>query len=262
MFGLYLLDVCVSQLQLNKEVYTDSTGSTLLTKVVFINFPVTEVKERKRTSKEDDKIYVYDFEAGQSIQFSMTCEELLKKMKKCPLWIGVFRMDDNFPICSLRTHLSGCACDLGSLLIENPAPFRFRGPFDLIDTGQNFAGRLGLEITIFNLGRCLLMRYALAPNCFLFKMEPDGTEYKCNFKDSSKLGMSVLPADNFANREMIVDTSPAGNLIKDIAGISPVADHLGDGRPPPKPPRVPLFDPSQSKRKKKKKGKKKGKGKK
>ncbi|KOC64465.1 hypothetical protein WH47_01049 [Habropoda laboriosa] len=111
MFGLYLLDVYVAQLTLNKETYADTGGSTLVAKVYFVNFPATEVIERSRFVK-DEKIYVFEFKSGQSFHFSMTCEELVKKMKRVPLKIGVFRVDDNFPICYIFTHLSGCACDL------------------------------------------------------------------------------------------------------------------------------------------------------
>lgn len=111
MYGLYLLDVYVSQLMINKEAYTDTGGLTLVTKVVFINFPATEILERDRSVK-DDIIYIYKFNGGQSFYFLMSCEEMVKKMKRLFLKIGVFRLDDNFPICSTQTRLSGCACDL------------------------------------------------------------------------------------------------------------------------------------------------------
>ncbi|CAK9803931.1 hypothetical protein ANTPLA_LOCUS3873 [Anthophora plagiata] len=263
MFGLYLLDVYVTRLMLNKEVYTDTGGSTLVTKVIFINFPATEVIERSRSVK-DEKIYVYEFKSGQSCHFSMTCEELVKKMKRIPLKIGVFRVDDNFPICYIYTHLTGCACDMGSLAVENPVPYVFRGPFELVDPGNNFAGHLDLDITVLNLGRSLVIPYALAPDCFVFKTEPEGQEFKCNIKDTSKLpGGNEIPfgenLPDFSNRIMdyLLDTASPGNLIRDIAGISPVADKLALGSPPYKPPRPPLVDPTLDTRRKKRRGRKK-----
>ncbi|XP_003699546.2 uncharacterized protein LOC100878948 [Megachile rotundata] len=261
MFGLYLLDVFVSQLTLNKEVYIDTGGATLFVKVVFLNFPPTEIKERKRSRNEDDNLFIYKFNNGQSIHFSMSSEELVMKMKRVPLSIGVFNVEDSFPVCYLQTHLSGCACDLGSQRIENPSSFKFRGPFELRDSGHSFAGEVDLDITISNLGRCLLTYTALAPNCFFFKTEPEGPEYKCNFKESSKKSTGMLGsyASNLANngnQKMKGDTRSPGISIKDIAGISPVANRLAEGSPPPKPPRVPLEDPSTKRKSKKKKRKK------
>ena len=37
--------------------------------------------------------------------------------------------------------------------MENPTPFVFRGPFELVDTGNSFAGYLDLDVTVTNLGR-------------------------------------------------------------------------------------------------------------
>ncbi|XP_071878795.1 uncharacterized protein [Bombus fervidus] len=265
MYGLYLLDVYVSQLMINKEAYADTGGSTLVTKVVFINFPATEILERDRSVK-DDIIYIYKFNGGQSFHFLMPCEEMVKKMKRLFLKIGVFRLDDNFPICSTQTRLSGCACDLGKVCVEDPTPFVFSGPFELVDSGNSFAGYLDLDITVINLGRSLVTPYALAPNCFVFKSHPQGPEYKCNAKELSKLskGMSIPVGDNLAAMgnlmmDNLLDTAPPGNLMKDIVGISPVADYLALGSPPPKLPRPPLVDPTLTTRKKKgkkKKGKK------
>nr|XP_033183020.1 uncharacterized protein LOC117153259 [Bombus vancouverensis nearcticus] len=250
MYGLYLLDVYVSQLMINKEAYTDTGGSTLVTKVVFINFPATEILERDRSVK-DDIIYIYKFNGGQSFHFLMSCEEMVKKMKRLLLKIGVFRLDDNFPICSTQTRLSGCACDLGKVCVEDPTPFVFSGPFELVDSGNSFAGYIDLDVTVINLGRSLVTPYALAPNCFVFKSHPQGPEYKCNAKELSKLskGMSIPVGDNLATMgnlmmDNLLDTAPPGNLMKDIVGISPVADYLALGSPPPKLPRPPLVDPT------------------
>ena len=96
---------------INKEVYKDTEGSKLVAKVVFINFPATEIVERNRYVK-DEIIYVYEFNNGQSFHFSMSCEQLVRKMKRIFLNIGVFRVHDNFPICSAQSRASGCACDL------------------------------------------------------------------------------------------------------------------------------------------------------
>lgn len=106
--------------------------------------------------------------------------------------------------------------------------------------------------------------YALAPDCFIFKNHHDGQEYKCNTKELSKLPQrtNVLGTNNLAAMgnlvmDNLLDTSPHGNLMKDVAGISPVADHLALGSPPLKLPRPPLVDPTLVTRKKK--GKKRGK---
>ena len=96
---------------INKEVYKDTEGSKLVAKVVFINFPAAEIVERDRYVK-DEIIYVYEFNSGQSFHFAMPCDELVKKMKRISLNIGIFRVDDNFPICSTQSRASGCACDL------------------------------------------------------------------------------------------------------------------------------------------------------
>lgn len=113
MFTLYHLDIYVAQLKLNKEAYADTHGESLLAKVVFLNFPALEVTERKRHHIDDDNdIYLYEFHSGQTIHFTMPCEELVKRMKRVPLSIGVFRMDDYYPVCHTRTFLNGCACDL------------------------------------------------------------------------------------------------------------------------------------------------------
>ncbi|KOX77520.1 hypothetical protein WN51_09844 [Melipona quadrifasciata] len=257
MYGLYLCDICVSQLMINKEVYKDTEGSKLVAKVVFINFPATEIVERNRYVK-DEIIYVYEFNNGQSFHFSMPCEQLVKKMKRIFLNIGVFRVDDNFPICSAQSRASGCACDLGKIGAESPTPFVFRGPFELVDTGNSFAGYLDLDVTVTNLGRSVVTPYALAPSCFVFKSHHDGPEYKCDTKESSKLPKStnVLVGDNLAAMgnlvmDNLLDTSPHGNLTRDVAGISPVADHLALGSPSPKLPRPPLVDPTLAARKKK-----------
>ncbi|XP_076248672.1 uncharacterized protein LOC143188350 [Calliopsis andreniformis] len=264
MFALYHLDVYVTQLTLNKETYTDTGGASLLAKVVFLNFPVLEVTERSRYHKNEvNDIYVFEFHGGQTFHFSMPCEELVKKMKKVPLNIGVFRIDDCFPICYVRTFLNGCACDLGTLRVEKPKPFVFRGPFDLVDPGNSFAGQMALEITITNMGRYVITHYALAPNCFLYKTEPDGEENLCTYKETSKEmnginGSFGLNLTNIEETPKKLDMTSPGDVIRDIAGISPAAENLARGRPPPKPPREPLVDPSAEKKTKKgKKGKKK-----
>ncbi|XP_076171494.1 uncharacterized protein LOC143148740 [Ptiloglossa arizonensis] len=261
MFGLFILDVYVTQLMLNKEVFFDTGGAPLIIKIVFINFPVIIVAERKRSRKNDN--YVYEFKAGQSYNFSMRFEELVKRMKKVPLNIGVFRENDNYPICNARTHLNGCACDLGTLKVENPKSFIFRGPFDLVDSGNNFAGQVGINITIINMGRCMMRYYALAPKCFLFKSGPEGNEYKCNYKDTSYAAGGLLHeafGDNVGKvteLTMDLDIDSPTNLIKDIIGISPAAEHLGRGSPEPQLPREPLVDPRLVRKKKKEKGKRK-----
>ena len=111
MIGLYLLDIYVEQLMLNRDVYIDTNGAKLVVKVAFINFPPTEVNERERSLK-NETIYVYGFRCGQSIHFSMPTEELVNKMKKALLKIGIFKVNDTYPICHIFTHLSGCACDM------------------------------------------------------------------------------------------------------------------------------------------------------
>ncbi|XP_053973896.1 uncharacterized protein LOC128873915 [Hylaeus volcanicus] len=263
MFGLYLLDVYVTKLILNKEVYVDTGGSPLIVKVVFINFPAMTVVERKRHRRDDD-IFIYEFKNGQSCHFSMICEELVKKMKKVPINIGVFREDDEYPICYVRTHLTGCACDLGELKVDRPKSFTFRGPFDLVDNGNSFAGQLSIDITITSMGRCMMRYYALAPNCFLFKTGPEENEYKCNFKETSRIADELLYGsfgDNVGKvRELSVnlDTDSPGSLVTDIVGITPAAGHLANGSPPPQPPREPLVDPRLV-RKRRRKGRKKGK---
>ncbi|XP_017755514.1 PREDICTED: uncharacterized protein LOC108547476 [Eufriesea mexicana] len=245
---------------LNKDVYTDTDGSTLVVKVMFINFPATQVPERGRFLK-DEKIYVYEFKGGQSYHFSMPCEELVKKMKKAWLKVGVFKVDDNFPVCYVHTRLSGCACDMGTTCIETPNPYIFTGPFDLLDVGESFAGQLDLDIRVINLGRSLITSYVLAPNCFVFKNNLEGPEYKCSTKNPGKTGANS--GDNFTNLENrvmdnLLDTGPAENLMTEIVGISPGADRLALGSPPPKLPLAPLIDPTVvPKRRKGKKGKKK-----
>lgn len=113
--------------------------------------------------------------------------------------------------------------------------------------------------------RHLLTYYGLAPNCFLYKTGPDEPENHCTYKEGSA-GMTTVMggsyADNSAKIEKItmkLDIVSPGTVIRDIAGISPAAYHLARGRPPPKPPREPLVDPTlkRKKRKKKKGGKKK-----
>ncbi|XP_076623204.1 uncharacterized protein LOC143342824 [Colletes latitarsis] len=264
MFGLYLLDVYVTRLTLNKEVYVDTGGSPLVVKVVFVNFPAMEVAERKRSRKDDD-IYIYEFKGGQCCHFSMMCDELVTKMKKVPLNIGVFRKDDNYPICNIRTHLSGCACDLGTHKIERPKSFRFRGPFDLVDSGNSFAGQLGVDITVTNIGRCMTRYYALVPNCFLFKTDPEGHEYRCNLKESSKISDELLYGafgDNIgkiAKFTQNLDLDSPGPLVMDIVGIAPAAGHLAAGSPPPREPLPPLVDPRMTRGRRRGKRRKKGK---
>lgn len=68
--------------------------------------------------------------------------------------------------------------------------------------------------------------------------------------------MSIPVGDNLATMgnlmmDNLLDTAPPGNLMKDIVGISPVADYLALGSPPPKLPRPPLVDPTLITRKKK-----------
>ncbi|XP_031839564.1 uncharacterized protein LOC116430036 [Nomia melanderi] len=249
MYGFYVFDVYVSQLTLNKEMYADTGGATLVVKVVFINLPTAEVTERSRSRKND--IYAYEFKGGQSCHFSALSEELVKMMKKAPLHIGVFRVDDNFPVCGVRTYLTGCACDLNTLLVQNPESFIFRGPFDLVDSGNSFAGQLGATITVTNMGRCIMRHYALVPNSFLFKTESEENEYKCSFKEKSKSSGS--------HRTMNLDVDSPGSLLRDIIGISPIAGYLAHGCPPPQLSREPLVDPRapQSKKAKRKRGKKK-----
>lgn len=102
---------------LNKDVYIDTSGAKLVVKVVFIDFPPTEVNERERSVK-NETIYVYGFKRGQSIHFSMLAEDLVAKMKKALLKIGIFKVNDTFPICHIFTHLSGCACDMVRIIIS------------------------------------------------------------------------------------------------------------------------------------------------
>ncbi|CAL7936054.1 unnamed protein product [Xylocopa violacea] len=255
MFALYLLDVYVMQLKLNKEVYVDTGGLKLVVKVGFLNFPTTEVVERYRYIKDEEKIYVYGFKSGQSYHFSMMCDELVRKMKRVKLRIGVFRVDDDFPICHVHTYVNGCACDLGLVGIANPAALVFRGPFDLMDPGNSFAGQLELDVTVTNLGRILVTPYGLAPNCFVFKNSPEGPEFKCNSKESQRKSGEINKTEenNLASMDTVVldkllDTSPPGNLMREIAAISPGAGRLALGSPPPKLPRPPLVDPTTVRR--------------
>lgn len=161
--------------------------------------------------------------------------------------------------------------------IKDPTPYVFRGPFELLDPGNNFAGQLDVDITVRNLGRylyrvvrprptllqltsrrALVTPYVLAPKCFVFKNEPDGPEFRCQ---SSRMGGGTdggpsSPSVENTVREDLLDKGPAGNMMADVAAISPAAPRLALGSPPPKLPRPPLVDPTLVK-KKPKKGKKK-----
>lgn len=44
-------------------------------------------------------------------------------------------------------------------MVEDPKPFMFRGPFELTDPGNSFAGQLGVDITITNMGRYYEKKY-------------------------------------------------------------------------------------------------------
>ncbi|XP_012349335.1 uncharacterized protein LOC105736957 [Apis florea] len=163
----------------------------------------------------------------------------------------------------------GCICiiekvnksygDAGKVPIKDPTPYVFRGPFELLDPGKNFAGQLELDITVRNLGRALVTPYVLAPKCFVFKNVAEGPEFRCQV---SRMGGGVdggLTAASVENtvREDLFDRGPAGNMMADVAAISPVAPRLALGSPPPKLPRPPLIDPTLVKKKPKKKKKKK-----
>lgn len=149
----------------------------------------------------------------------------------------------------------------------------------MLDPGKNFAGQLELDITVRNLGRyffrekkmgmdgkngntfrrALVTPYVLAPKCFVFKNVAEGPEFRCQV---SRMGGGVdggLTAASVENtvREDLFDRGPAGNMMADVAAISPVAPRLALGSPPPKLPRPPLIDPTLVKKKPKKKKKKK-----
>ncbi|XP_017879485.1 uncharacterized protein LOC108624597 [Ceratina calcarata] len=269
MFGFYLLDVHVTSLRLNKEVYMDTGGAKLSVAVVFVDFPATEVRERERRFVEEEGIYVYKFRAGQSYHFSMGCGKLMNKMKRVKLKIGIFKPDERFPVCYVHTYLSGCACDMGSADVERPVPFVFRGPFELVDPGRSFAGSIDLEITLTNLGKSLVSWYALAPDCFIFKNDStsQSDEYKCYARGKEASGSLIVDDDpsvvqrNRVKNELLESSSP-GNLMATIAGISPTGDRLALGSPPPRLARPPLVDPTQLMRRRRKKGGKKGRKKK
>lgn len=168
----------------------------------------------------------------------------------------------------------------GKVPSKDPTPYVFRGPFELLDPGKNFAGQLDLDITVRNLGRyffsqrkwmgwmekwkysfgrALVTPYVLAPKCFVFKNVAEGPEFRCQV---SRMGGGVdggLTAANVENtvREDLFDRGPAGNMMADVAAISPAAPRLALGSPPPKLPRPPLIDPTLVKKKPKKKKKKK-----
>ncbi|XP_076299037.1 uncharacterized protein LOC143218035 [Lasioglossum baleicum] len=252
MYGLYLLDVFISELLLNNDAKGDVAGSSLTVKAVIIDLPVTEVAERKRFPKNDD-VHVYRFTGGRTCHFSAPCEQLVKTMKRLPVHIGVFRVGDEFPICGIRTYLSGCACDLNTLNVYKKKSFMFRGPYDLADSGGSFAGQLDATITFTNLGKCITRCFALVNNAFIFKTDPEETEYKCSLKAkmNSSNGYRTTKADDDSPEKLAA-------LIRDVSGVSPLATYLARGCPPPRPPREPLVDPRAAKGKKKK-GKKKGK---
>lgn len=110
--------------------------------------------------------------------------------------------------------------------------------------------------------RTIITPFALAENCFLFKNDPEEQEYKCNTKESTKsVPGSIIPhGDSSMNAgefmiDKLLDTAPTGNLMKNVASISPAAERLALGSPPPKSPRPPLVDPTAIRKKKGKKGK-------
>lgn len=111
--------------------------------------------------------------------------------------------------------------------------------------------------------RALVTPYVLAPKCFVFKNEPDGPEFKCQASRMSGGmdggGSSSPPPPSTENtvREDLLDPGPAGNMMADVAAISPAAPRLALGSPPPKLPRPPLVDPTLVKKKPKKDKKKK-----
>ncbi|XP_033325578.2 uncharacterized protein LOC117220044 [Megalopta genalis] len=248
MYGLYLLDIYVSELLLNKQVFTDVEGSELMVRVVVVDLPVAEIVQRKQFVK-DENVHVFQFSNGWTCHFSAVCEQLVKALKRMRVHFGIFRKGDNYPICSVRSYLTGCACDLNTLKVDKPKSFMFRGPFDLVDSGRSFAGQLDATITISNLGRCVSTCYALVPNAFIFKGGDEEVEYKGGLK-------AMSPGEH---RTMNLDVNTPEKLagvVRDFASISPMAGFLASGSPPPRPPREPLVDP-RAVRSKKKKGKKK-----
>lgn len=166
--------------------------------------------------------------------------------------------------------------------MKDPTPYVFKGPFELLDPGNNFAGQLDIDITVRNLGRytqflhslilpspfsptfypflgrrALVTPYVLAPKCFVFKNEPNGPEFRCQAlrmgggMDAGGPSSSPAAVENTV-REDLLDRGPAGNMMADVAAISPVAPRLALGSPPPKLPRPPLIDPTLAKKKPKK----------
>ncbi|XP_078040724.1 uncharacterized protein LOC144471969 [Augochlora pura] len=249
MYGLYLLDIYVSELLLNKEIYTDVAGSELMVRVAVIDLPVAEIVQREAFAKDDD-VHVFQFSNGWTCHFSAVCEQLVKALKRLRVHFGIFRKGDNYPVCTVQSYLSGCACDLNTLKVKKPKSFMFRGPFDLIDSGGSFAGQLNATITISNLGRCVSTSYSLMPRAFIFKGGHEEVEYKGGFKGMSSGEHRTMNFD--------VDTpEKLAGVVKDITSISPLAGFLATGSPPPRPPREPLVDPRAVKSKKKGKKKKK-----
>lgn len=106
-----------------------------------------------------------------------------------------------------------------------------------------------LILSLLSPFRCLMTNYALTTNCFIFK-NVEGMEYKCNFVEESGMLHGSLGNNlaNTGNPTVKLDTVPPASLIRDIAGISPAAEHLARGTPPPKPPREPLVDPAMARR--------------
>ncbi|KAG7212044.1 hypothetical protein KM043_011238 [Ampulex compressa] len=234
-FRLFFLEANVSKLVLTEDAYRDSGGAPLRVKISFLNFPTMEIMECNRVIEEDS--FFFEFEAGQSRHFSMQPQDLFARMKKNPVSFGVFRAGDSFPICHVITPLSGCACDLGSMSIEESSPFTFKGPFDLLDPGGNFAGQLGIDVSVTNMGRFIITQYALARGYFVLKKDSKADELECRRKQSS---LTNLTSRGFRKGDGV---DIVKNLMKDIAGISPVSERLSFGRPPPKPPLIPLVDP-------------------
>ncbi|XP_033215154.1 uncharacterized protein LOC117171708 isoform X2 [Belonocnema kinseyi] len=143
-----------------------------------------------------------------------------------------------------------------------PQIFTIDGPFDLLDPGNSFSGRIYVNIALANYGRYVEARHFLQEKSFIFKNSLQEPEFECSRTTTPEYGPENVKIDpQTLERIPDVDWSCSfqeviENFIKHLIVILPSSKYLSAKKPLMKTVHISLKKAELPKEKKGKKKKK------
>ncbi|XP_011310070.1 uncharacterized protein [Fopius arisanus] len=201
---LYLLELTLESLHLTDEKVYECDKRPLLVKIKYLDLPIFVLSPRDfdhlSPSGNETKNGSTLFSSGRSCLFGKMPKSLVREMQTEDLKIGVFCVNETYPIAQAALRVSGCMCDQIAMAGNDndhlALPFTMGGEYGLVDPGENHSGIINLRVKLTCLGKYVTTHYQMRDNAFVFKSDREVGEF---------LVKPIVPGDEVIKGEAPVE---------------------------------------------------------